>query len=735
MTIEEKIWTTLKNYNFTDYAVAGIMGNLFAESALKSNNLEDTKNRTYGMSDEVYTSSVDNGTYPFTKFVNDGAGYGLAQWTSADRKKNLYYSCKGQGVSISDINCQLALLYKEVIDYGLFNKLNNANNIQDASTIFLTQFERPADQSIYVQNYRANLGQNYYNKLKDTKIGGNNTMKYNSSNPPLKCIMTNSTCFQQTRKMSVKGVLWHSTGANNPNLKRYVQPSENDANYQKLIQLLGRNTANNDWNHISVQAGLNAWIGKLADGTITTVQTMPWDYRPWGCGSGPSGSCNDGWVQFEICEDGLTDKRYFDEVYKEACEFTAYICNLYQLNPKGTTTLNGKNVPVILCHQDSYRLGLGSNHSDVLHWFNNFGKTMDNVRNDVAKIMNNGSINPSPSPSTNSDILIYTRLLKRGRRGDDVKALQNALIKLGYSVGSYGADGDFGQATETAVIQFQKDNHLDDDGEAGINTISKINELLKSNTNIKPKVSELYRVRKAWDNTDSQIGAFAKLENAKKVCDSAGPGYYVFNNNKQIVYAYANGPIPKQENTPITPATKYTGVKIGSSSKDEYGQYRGGQAGDQTGKEVYINDWYSYNWTNVLRANDPAIAEKIAVACEQGCNNDHIGYDQWTRNTLLTEAKKVNYDLSKITTPCNCDCSSFVSVCCVCAGLSENIFFADGNGRVTSNIVSACLATGKFSNLTNSKYLNQKNYLKRGDILLNSSAHVVIVLSNESNAK
>ena len=145
MTIEEKIWTTLKNYNFTDYAVAGIMGNLFAESALKPNNLEDTKNRTYGMSDEVYTSSVDNGTYPFTKFANDGAGYGIAQWTSADRKKNLYYLCRGQNVSISDIDCQLTLLYKEVIDYGLFNKLNNANSIQDASTIFLTQFERPAD--------------------------------------------------------------------------------------------------------------------------------------------------------------------------------------------------------------------------------------------------------------------------------------------------------------------------------------------------------------------------------------------------------------------------------------------------------------------------------------------------------------------------------------------------------------------------------------------------------------
>jgi hypothetical protein len=48
---------------------------------------------------------------------------------------------------------------------------------------------------------------------------------------------------------------------------------------------------------------------------------------------------------------------------------------------------NKVNVPVILCHQDSYKLGLGNNHSDVYNWFNKYGKTMDNVRNDVAQIL------------------------------------------------------------------------------------------------------------------------------------------------------------------------------------------------------------------------------------------------------------------------------------------------------------------------------------------------------------
>jgi hypothetical protein len=71
--------------------------------------------------------------------------------------------------------------------------------------------------------------------------------------------------------MTVKGVLWHSTGANNPTLKRYVQPGDNDANRAEMLKLLGKNSNGNDWNHISVEAGLNAWIGELADGTVTSI--------------------------------------------------------------------------------------------------------------------------------------------------------------------------------------------------------------------------------------------------------------------------------------------------------------------------------------------------------------------------------------------------------------------------------------------------------------------------------
>lgn len=222
-------------------------------------------------------------------------------------------------------------------------------------------------------------------------------MKYSSKNPPFVCMQTQSTCYKGTRTMQVLGVLWHSTGADNSYLKRYVQPSDNDPKKVELLKLLGKNQYGNDWNHVYRQAGLNCWIGKLADGTVTTVQTMPWNYRPWGCGSGKKGSCNSGWIQFEICEDNLKDANYFNKAYQEACEITAYLCKLYNINPHGTVTVNGVKIPTILCHQDSYRLGFGGNHGDIYTWFPKFGKNMETARNDVAALLN-GSVSEDSSP-------------------------------------------------------------------------------------------------------------------------------------------------------------------------------------------------------------------------------------------------------------------------------------------------------------------------------------------------
>lgn len=222
-------------------------------------------------------------------------------------------------------------------------------------------------------------------------------MKYNDSNQPLICMQTNSRCYKRTKKMKIKGVLWHSTGINNTNLKRYVQPYDNsnakehpDNTYTNAewIKVLGKNPYNNDWNHTSRAAGLNFWIGKLADGTVTSVQTMPWDYRPWGCGGGKNGSCNDGWIQFEICEDNLKNPVYFEQIYKEACEITAYLCKKFNIDPNATVRMGNVDVPTITCHGDATKMGVGSSHVDINHWFPKYGKSMVTARADVTKLLN-----------------------------------------------------------------------------------------------------------------------------------------------------------------------------------------------------------------------------------------------------------------------------------------------------------------------------------------------------------
>ena len=254
-------------------------------------------------------------------------------------------------------------------------------------------------------------------------------MKYSSTNKPLECMMTQSTCYRGTKVMEVKGVLWHSTGANNPHLKRYVQPDDNAPNRQEMLKKLGTNIYKNDWNHISVQAGLNAWIGKLADGTVTTVQTMPWNYRPWGCGSGIKGSCNNGWIQFEICEDSLTNKDYFNKVYKEACELTAYLCKMYNIDPNGTVNMNGVKVPTIIDHGGSCKLGFGSNHGDVEHWFSKHGKSMSTARKDVADLINASVVKPTTStPVKNTGVV---------KAGDAVKIQSGAKYYNGKSIPSW----------------------------------------------------------------------------------------------------------------------------------------------------------------------------------------------------------------------------------------------------------------------------------------------------------
>lgn len=236
----------------------------------------------------------------------------------------------------------------------------------------------------------------------------------------LTCILRSNDCYKAKRTITPKGVMVHSTGANNPNLRRYVQPTAATPEGTELLAQLGKNTNGNDWNRPGLDVCVHGFVGKLADGSVAAVQTLPWNHRGWHAGDGASGkSANDTHISFEICEDGLTDPVYFAQAYQTAAELTAMLCKEYNLDPLADG--------VVLCHQDGYRLGIASNHGDVYNWFPKFGKTMDDFRAEVVRIMN--------GKSEEDDDMTYYKTLA------DVPAWYKAAVQKAVDKGAFNGSG------------------------------------------------------------------------------------------------------------------------------------------------------------------------------------------------------------------------------------------------------------------------------------------------------
>lgn len=172
---ESYIWDYFLDKIGNEYGVAGLMGNLYAESALKPNNLQNSYEGTLGYTDETYTSAVDTGSYSKDQFINDSAGYGLAQWTYHSRKQALYEMYEnGDYSSIGSIELACDYLWYELEnDFSdVLYYLQHATNVKTASNKVLHDFESPADQSASVENERNNYGVYYYNKYANEGEGG-----------------------------------------------------------------------------------------------------------------------------------------------------------------------------------------------------------------------------------------------------------------------------------------------------------------------------------------------------------------------------------------------------------------------------------------------------------------------------------------------------------------------------------------------------------------------------------
>lgn len=194
------------------------------------------------------------------------------------------------------------------------------------------------------------------------------------------CIFTASGAYEAARRIKPVGIVVHSTGCDNEMLRRYVQPTSANPDYNVILADLGKNVYNNHLNQKYINGVYNdvcmhAFIGKNDKGVVEVYHTLPYNYACWGCGSGSKGSYNYApypHIQFEICEDALTDTAYFINAFNTAIEYCAYLCNKLGLKPES-----------IVSHKEASALGYASAHGDPENWLLKYGKNMDWFRAQV----------------------------------------------------------------------------------------------------------------------------------------------------------------------------------------------------------------------------------------------------------------------------------------------------------------------------------------------------------------
>ena len=209
------------------------------------------------------------------------------------------------------------------------------------------------------------------------------------------CMLVKNRWYKSGIVTAMTHIVVHSSGANNPTLKRYIQPAirqtkgmaqlfpeQRSMNYYQMLSLLGTNEYANDWNRASQKYGMHAWIGKDANGEVAAVQTLPWASYLWGCGTGVNGSYNTAAIQFEISED-TTDAAYTKAAYRQAVELCAYLCKEF-------------DIPVenIVSHKEAGASGWGDRHVDPEHWWSLYGYTMTGFRRDVQELISGEEVDP-----------------------------------------------------------------------------------------------------------------------------------------------------------------------------------------------------------------------------------------------------------------------------------------------------------------------------------------------------
>lgn len=412
--MEKQIWNFLKAEGFSDFGVAGLMGNLYAESLLKPTNMENAYEKKLGFTDDSYTKAVDNGTY--TNFVKDAVGYGLAQWTYWSRKQNLLNYAKFKNKSIGDLTMQLEFLVKELKESytnSVYKVLKEAKTVLEASNAVLLKFERPANMGASVQATRASYGQKFYDKYAN---------------------------FGSTEKKEEYKMLEFPKGGKDkiaPNFQYKEFDCHGSGCCSKTI----------------IDEKLVAYVQKIRDHfgkpvTITSPYRCEVHNRRVG---GATKSYHMQGRAADIVVQGVSSR----EVAKYAESIGILGIGLYETSADGYFT-----------HIDTRTtksFWYGQNEAPRT----TFGGTPANTTPNTTP----AETKPSTYHKSSSKYSVQLLYLQKGDRGRDVQILQELLKIRGYNVET---SSEFDEATRTAVKDFQKKTNQAQDGIVGAKTMEKL---------------------------------------------------------------------------------------------------------------------------------------------------------------------------------------------------------------------------------------------------------------------
>lgn len=444
MTVQEYIITECKKQGLTDEAIAALMAQVQAESAFKPNNLEDTANAKLGMTDEQYVTAVDNGTY--TNFVRDGFGFGIYQLTFYTRKQNYLNYVRARNGSIGDLKHQVGFMFWEFENYfnSIWLQMKSSHDLYDLTKVLLQKWENPYEQ---VENLRVRYeyAQYWINKVKELK--------------EVTSAVTHNEAIEIVLNVARNEIGMHEKASNN-NLddKTANSGSGNFTKYARDLDALGNYyngvKQGNPYCDIFVD-----WCFYKAFGATIGREMLFQPLRSAGAG------CYYSAQYYKDAGHWVTQPQPGDQIFFTYAPGEYSHTGLVESVANGmVNTIEGNTSDQVL--RRSYPLSSGA--------IIGYGRPNWDAVSGMSAAEIAASV-PAPAASSGGSVL------KRGSKGADVMEMQEKLLKLGYDLGRYGADGDFGNDTYNAVILFQKEHGLSPvDGEVGNDTAAAIEEALKN---------------------------------------------------------------------------------------------------------------------------------------------------------------------------------------------------------------------------------------------------------------